>query len=186
MPATKQYAAGRPATARRNARAESALHSWASTDAVRHRMQQQRTRDTAPELAIRRLLHARGLRYRIDVAPLENLRRRADIVFRPAKVAVFVDGCFWHGCPQDGGHTTHANSAYWSAKIARNQLRDRDTDGRLAAAGWLPIRVWEHEPPEEAAARIAGIVLARRKPSQRLRARGLGDGTACGPLDDLD
>lgn len=163
MPTAKQYAAGRPASAHRKARAESAVHSWASTATVRQRMQKQRTRDTAPELAIRRLLHARGLRYRVDVAPLKDLRRRADIVFRPAKVAVFVDGCFWHGCAQHGERPTRANSAYWSAKIARNQLRDRDTDTRLAAAGWLAIRVWEHEPAAEAAARIAHIIAARRK-----------------------
>src|SRR5579875_2994608 len=90
---------GRPATARRRPRDDTADESWASSPAVRGRMQLQRTRDTAPELAIRRLLHARGLRYRVDVSPLPGLRRRADIVFGPAKVAVFVDGCFWHGCP---------------------------------------------------------------------------------------
>jgi len=152
---------GRPATARRSPRAAAAGESWASTPAVRGRMQLQRTRDTAPELAIRSLLHARGLRYRVDASPLPGLRRRADIVFGPAKVAVFVDGCFWHGCPQHGARPTRANPAYWSAKVAGNQQRDRDTDTRLEAAGWLPLRVWEHEPPGDAAQRIAAAVAAR-------------------------
>ncbi|MFC0674515.1 very short patch repair endonuclease [Brachybacterium hainanense] len=125
-------------------------------------MQLQRTRDTAPELAVRRLLHAMGLRYRVDRAPLPNLRRRADIVFGPAKVAVFIDGCFWHGCPEHGRRETRANSAYWSGKIARNRERDADTDFRLADAGWITVRIWEHESPQTAAAHIASIVLQRR------------------------
>lgn len=125
-------------------------------------MQRQRTRDTAPELALRRRLHRLGLRYRVDVAPLPAVRRRADIVFRPARVAVFVDGCFWHGCPDHGQRTPTANSAYWSGKVAGNQARDRDTDRRLAGAGWLALRVWEHEDPDQAAARVADYVRARR------------------------
>jgi DNA mismatch endonuclease (patch repair protein) len=103
-------------------------------------MQRQQTRDTQPELAVRRLLHSAGLRYRVDVAPLESLRRRADVVFGPAKVALFVDGCFWHGCPAHGARPTKANERYWREKVERNQARDRDTDARLAAAGWTAIR----------------------------------------------
>lgn len=124
-------------------------------------MQAQRTRDTAPELALRRLLHARGLRYRVDREPLSGLRRRADLVFGPARVAVYVDGCFWHSCPQHGRQPT-ANPGYWSPKLARNRSRDADTDAQLVAAGWHVVRVWEHESPEEAARRVADIVLARR------------------------
>ena len=123
-------------------------------------MQAQRTRDTAPEQAIRRTLHRQGLRYRVDVAPLPGLRRRADIVFGPAKVAVYVDGCFWHGCP-DHGHIPHSNSEYWVPKLAGNRARDADTDRRLAEAGWVAVRVWEHEPPGQAAERIAVEVRDR-------------------------
>jgi DNA mismatch endonuclease (patch repair protein) len=129
-------------------------------------MQAQRSRHTAPELAVRRLLHAAGLRYRVDRPPLPGLRRRADLVFRPARVAVYVDGCFWHGCP---GHGTRprANRDWWEAKISRNRARDADTDARLAAAGWRVVRVWEHEPLAEAAERVAAAVTAGREALRR-------------------
>lgn len=120
------------------------------------RMTRQRRRDTKPEMAIRRLLFARGLRYRIDAA-LPGMRRRADLLFRSAKVAVFVDGCFWHGCPEHGTQPKN-NAAWWAEKIAGNVQRDRDTDRRLAEAGWHVVRVWEHEPPAQAAQRIADLV----------------------------
>jgi DNA mismatch endonuclease, patch repair protein len=153
---------GRPATANRTARDEAAGSSWASSSAVRGRMQRQRTRDTDPELAVRRLLHAAGLRYRVDAAPLKGLRRRADIVFGPAKVAVFIDGCFWHGCPEHGGRPTTANTTYWREKVIRNQERDTDTDAKLTAAGWLSVRCWEHEDPEQVAERVISTVASRR------------------------
>lgn len=126
-------------------------------------MQLQRTRDTGPEMSVRRILHAMGLRYRVDRAPLPGLRRRADIVFGPAKVAVFIDGCFWHGCPDHGRPETKANPEYWSSKIARNRTRDADTDARLAEAGWTVVRVWEHTSPPETADAIAKAVRAARK-----------------------
>lgn len=151
---------GRPATAERIPRPE-LLPSWASSPDVRARMQRQQTRDTAPELAVRRLIHAAGLRYRIDVAPLPNLRRRADVVFGRARVALFIDGCFWHGCPDHGSRRTTANTEYWSAKVMRNQARDRDTDERLRAAGWIPIRIWEHEDPHAVAATVIAAVRDR-------------------------
>jgi DNA mismatch endonuclease (patch repair protein) len=120
-------------------------------------------RDTKPELALRRLLHGRGLRFRVDRAVLADRRRRADIVFGPAKVAVYVDGCFWHGCPI---HATwpKANAEFWREKIEANQARDRDTDKRMERAGWHVERVWEHELPQEAADRIEQIVRSRRPP----------------------
>lgn len=120
-----------------------------------------RSRDTGPELAIRRLLHARGFRYRANARPLPDLRRTADLVFRPAKVAVFVDGCFWHRCPEHGG-TPKSNTDYWVRKLERNADRDRDTDARLGSAGWLVIRIWEHEDPAAAAERVARRVVQRR------------------------
>jgi DNA mismatch endonuclease (patch repair protein) len=132
--------------------------------AVRDRFRRQRVRDTKPEIELRRALHALGLRYRVDRLVLPGTRRRADIVFGNGKIAVFVDGCFWHGCPL---HSTEPknNAPWWAAKIDGNRARDRDTDQRLAALGWQVERVWEHENPSAAALRIAGVVRrARRSP----------------------
>ncbi|MEV5900967.1 very short patch repair endonuclease [Streptomyces sp. NPDC052127] len=140
--------------------------SWASSAARRRNMQAIRNRDTKPEWLIRRLVHARGLRYRVAAKPLPKLRRTADMVFGPAKVAVFIDGCYWHGCPE---HYVppKTNSGYWSDKVARNMARDRDTDQRLEEAGWTVLRFWEHEPSEDCAERIATEVEKRRGRSQR-------------------
>jgi DNA mismatch endonuclease (patch repair protein) len=104
-----------------------------------------------------------GLRYRVDVAPLADLRRRADIVFGPARLAVYIDGCFWHGCPDHGNPLPKTNQWYWPEKIARNRARDADTDQRLRASGWEVLRAWEHEEPEVVAQRIAAAVRARRR-----------------------
>jgi DNA mismatch endonuclease (patch repair protein) len=117
-------------------------------------------RDTAPELALRQALHASGLRYRVQRQLLSGVRRRADVVFGPAKVAVFVDGCFWHGCPKHASWPKH-NRDFWREKIEANRRRDHDTDARLAADGWLVVRVWEHEDPLLAAEHIAATVRAR-------------------------
>lgn len=131
--------------------------SWASSPGVRRGMQSNRGRDTKPELAVRRAAHAAGLRYRVDRRPLSGLNRRADLVFTRAKVAVFVDGCFWHGCPLH--HTVaKANADFWAQKVARNRDRDAETDRLLRDAGWTVIRAWEHEPPEEVVARIVAVV----------------------------
>lgn len=116
-------------------------------------MKRQRRRDTAPELALRSELHRRGLRYRVDY-PLPGMRRRADIAFPRQRVAVFVDGCFWHGCPKHGTWPK-TSETWWRAKIEANRTRDRDTDARLSAAGWISVRVWEHESPPTAATRVA-------------------------------
>ena len=124
-------------------------------------MQGNRGRDTKPELALRRAAHALGLRYRVSVRPLPALRRTADLVFTRAQVAVFLDGCFWHGC--ETHHTVATtNAGYWAEKVARNRERDRETDRALDAAGWAVIRIWEHEDPVEAAHRIKGVVDVRR------------------------
>jgi DNA mismatch endonuclease (patch repair protein) len=120
-------------------------------------MQAIRSRDTKPERLVRSLLHARGLRYRVAAKPLPGLRRTADIVFRPVKVAVFIDGCYWHGCPEHYV-APRTNSGYWSEKVLRNVSRDRDTDAQLKAAGWTVLRFWEHESAEETAIRIAATV----------------------------
>ncbi|MFI8227324.1 very short patch repair endonuclease [Streptomyces sp. NPDC085900] len=140
---------------------EPPVGSWASSAARRRNMQAIRSRDTTPERLIRRLVHAQGLRYRVAARPLPDLRRTADMVFRPAKVAVFIDGCYWHGCPV---HYVppKTNPGYWSDKVARNMARDRDTDQRLEEAGWTVLRFWEHEPSEDCAARIAAEVDKRR------------------------
>src|SRR6185436_7051221 len=134
--------------------------SWASSPEARARMQSNKSRDTKPELALRSAVHARGLRYRVSTKPLAGVRRTADLVFPRAKVAVFLDGCFWHGCPEH--HTVaSANAKFWADKVETNQKRDRDTDGRLAEAGWVSIRIWEHEDATDAARRVEEIVRAR-------------------------
>ena len=115
-----------------------------------------RRRDTQPELRVRRLLHAAGLRYRVDVAPLRGLRSRADIVFTRQRIAVFIDGCFWHGCPAHGV-APKTNAEYWGPKLARNRARDLDVSKQLAESGWAVLRFWEHEPPED----VARIIMAQ-------------------------
>lgn len=133
---------------------------WASSAAVRATMQGNRRRDTKPEMAVRRAVHALGLRYRVDARPLTSLNRRADLVFTRAKVAVFIDGCYWHGCPEHGT-TARTNADYWGPKIQRNRDRDADTDDRLTEAGWGVLRAWEHEDPLSVAQRIASVVQLR-------------------------
>jgi DNA mismatch endonuclease (patch repair protein) len=116
-------------------------------------------RDTPAELRLRSILHSRGLRYRVDARPVSGLRRKADLVFRSARVAVFVDGCFWHGCPRHMAWPK-ANAVWWREKITRNRERDRDTDERLRKAGWTVVRVWEHDDPELAAERVVEALAA--------------------------
>jgi DNA mismatch endonuclease, patch repair protein len=137
--------------------------SWASSEAVRASMKANRSRDTGPELALRRAVHALGMRYRVAARPLPAVRRTADLVFTKAKIAVFLDGCFWHGCSEH--HTVAVrNGQYWAEKVARNKARDADTDRRLLDAGWQPIRVWEHEDVHIAAERVQSAVRSRRQP----------------------
>ncbi|WP_431047602.1 very short patch repair endonuclease [Streptomyces sp. P1-3] len=128
-------------------------------------------RDTGPERAIRSLLHAAGKRYRVDVRlALEGARPRPDIVFSRARVAVFVDGCFWHCCPEHG-RQPGVNDGYWGPKLERNVARDRAANEALAAAGWTVIRVWEHEPPDEATQRIIAALDAASPASRGGRTR---------------
>lgn len=122
-------------------------------------MQSNRRRDTKPELAVRRLLHANGLRYRVDVALVAGLRRRADVAFPKARIAVLIDGCYWHGCPEHGPKSFGTNVAYWTNKIAENRARDLDTTARFEAAGWRVMRFWTHTPPDEIAKVITTAVL---------------------------
>lgn len=131
-----------------------------SSPQVSERMSRARREHTSPERALRSALHRRGLRFRVQRPLPFDRRRKADIAFAGARVAVFVDGCFWHSCPE---HATFpkANEQFWREKLQRNRQRDAETDAELAAAGWLAIRVWEHEDPVEAAARIAAAVTAR-------------------------
>ncbi|WP_436496164.1 DNA mismatch endonuclease Vsr [Actinokineospora sp. HUAS TT18] len=140
--------------------------STASSPEVRASMRANRRKDTRPELALRRLLHRRGLRYRVDAQPLPEIRRTADVLFPGDRVAIFVDGCFWHGCPK---HYRPAvkKAEFWSEKIAGNRTRDIETNEILRAAGWHVIRIWEHENPTLAAERVEARLHEVR--TERLR-----------------
>jgi DNA mismatch endonuclease (patch repair protein) len=117
-------------------------------------------------LALRRAVHGRGLRYRVAARPLKELRRTADLVFTRAKVAVFLDGCFWHGCPEH--HTVAVrNGKYWASKVERNRARDAETDRKLIEAGWTVVRIWEHEDPLDAAGRVEAAVTEARQALRR-------------------
>lgn len=120
-------------------------------------MRANRKRDTQPEMAVRSAAHRLGLRYRVATRPLPDQRFTADLVFRTARVAVFIDGCFWHGCP-DHGTSPRTNSSYWGPKLTRNRARDKAVMEALRAAGWVGLRIWEHEDPEVAARHIAATV----------------------------
>ena len=131
-----------------------------SSVGVSARMKRQAREHTGPELALRKILHARGLRYRIGLRVPGLARRSIDITFTRAHVAVFVDGCFWHGCPI---HATWpaVNADWWAAKINANRERDIRTTAHLIDLGWDVVRVWEHEAPEAAADRVERIVRSR-------------------------
>jgi DNA mismatch endonuclease (patch repair protein) len=117
-------------------------------------------RDTKPELEVRRALHRRGLRFRVQLKVPGNRRRAIDIAFTRARLAVYVDGCFWHGCPEH--HVLpRTNSEWWQWKVDRNRQRDIATDAELTATGWQVLRFWEHTDPEDAADRISTAYEAR-------------------------
>ncbi|WP_374228700.1 very short patch repair endonuclease [Pseudonocardia sp. ICBG162] len=154
-----------------------------SSPDVSRRMSAQARTGTSPEMALRRELHRRGRRFRVEFRfDIDGLRRRrADLVFTRRRVAVFVDGCFWHRCPR---HATSpkSNGSWWAAKLATNVARDADTDTRLRGAGWTVVRVWEHEDPVAAADRVetcldtvpgdARRVVPTRPPADGLRGEG--------------
>jgi len=114
-----------------------------------------RRRDTGPERAVRSLLHAAGLRYRVDLpVVIGGVRVRPDIAFTRAKLAVFIDGCFWHSCPEHGTRPA-TNTGFWSPKLDANVRRDTQHTRLLRQAGWQVLRFWEHEAPTDVAEAIA-------------------------------
>lgn len=141
--------------------------SWASSEAARRTMVANRSRDTAPEMRLRRAVHAMGLRYRVCRPPIPGVRRTGDLVFSRVRIVVFVDGCFWHGCAEHFQMPV-ANRGYWEPKISANRERDANTDALLQRAGWHSIRVWEHADVTAAAEGIAvlvrGVLETRKKP----------------------
>lgn len=133
-------------------------------------MSRQASKNTGVELAVRRLLHAAGLRYRVEYPVPGMPRRRIDVAFPRAKVAVLIDGCFWHGCPR---HATQpkANADWWRSKLERNMARDRETTEHLLAAGWTVLRFWEHMPAEEVAAAVRAAVDKEKQDLDRRKQR---------------
>ncbi|MBD3941204.1 very short patch repair endonuclease [Microbacterium sp. NEAU-LLC] len=132
--------------------------SWATSPATERSMRSKRSRDTSLELRVRRALHRRGLRYRVDFAPAPGVRTRADIVFTRRRVAVYLDGCFWHGCPVHGTSPT-AHADYWLQKLERNRARDEAVTGALEDAGWTVLRFWEDEPLDNVVTHIAEALV---------------------------
>ena len=134
-----------------------------SSAAVTAAMKGNRRVNTRPEVALRSVLHRRGLRFRKDVAVRPSQRlRRVDIVFPRVKLAVFLDGCFWHGCAKHGNQPKK-NTDYWQPKLARNVARDAQVNSELMAAGWHVLRIWEHEDAELAAVRIECVYRELRR-----------------------
>ena len=138
---------------------------------TRERFRSQRRRDTKPEVAIRSALHRKGLRFRVDRKVLAGMSSRPDVVFGPSKVAVFVDGCFWHRCPEHGTIPKN-NREWWEDKLNRNVARDRRVDEQLREAGWQVLRFWEHDDPGVAADLTAESVGRRRPNRTSPRAQG--------------
>ena len=147
--------------------------------AVSAQMQRMPRSSTGPEILIRRELHRRGLRFRVNHRQLPG---RPDIAFTAARIAVFVDGCFWHSCP-DHGIFPKNNRDWWQEKLARNVERDREKDTQLEKMGWTVVHVWEHEPPSAAADTIEQLWSSARgrrragpvRPPRRVTCEILGD-----------
>jgi len=134
-------------------------HPGPSSPSASIKMAAQASRDTTPELALRRALHAIGRRYRVEVRIAGLPRRTIDVAFPRQKVAVFVDGCFWHQCPIHG-HVPHTNVDWWQTKLDLNARRDADTTARLTALGWTVVRIWEHERIGDALRRVTDALDA--------------------------
>lgn len=139
-----------------------------TSEEATNRMRAVRRRNTTPELAIRSQLHQHGFRFNVDKSPIKGSRRRADIVFPKLRVAIYVDGCFWHSCPIHGSQPK-TNAEFWRDKLARNHARDQETDQELIRSDWIPIRVWEHEDPIAAVKRIEETIGERRQELHRGR-----------------
>ncbi|WP_354222283.1 very short patch repair endonuclease [Bradyrhizobium sp. F1.4.3] len=129
-----------------------------------HCMSRIRGKDTKPEMVLRRALWSADLRYRLHV----RIPGRPDIVFIRARVAVFCDGCFWHGCPKHSVKPK-TNSSFWSTKLAKNKARDEKVDAVLRAGGWTVMRFWEHEIEDDAARVARRVALAVRRSGRRKR-----------------
>lgn len=130
---------------------------WASSAAARNVMRANRKRDTGPELHIRRALHALGFRFNVARRPWGRGSPVVDILFPRKRLAIFVDGCFWHGCSVHYA-VPRVNTLYWKPKIERNRKRDAEDECVLRSAGWTVVRIWEHESTEVAVARIVETV----------------------------
>lgn len=129
-----------------------------SDTAVHNVMRSNRRRDTKPEVALRSALHRRGFRFRNDAPIVTDCGKiRVDIALARHRLAIFVDGCFWHCCPEHGTKP-RSNTEYWRPKLERNRQRDASADALLHAAGWQVVRVWEHQDPEEAADLIDRLI----------------------------
>ena len=135
------------------------LHPVASSAAVSRRMSAARRRDTKPELDVRRRLHAQGFRYRVEFPVPGFARRTIDIAFTKKNVAVFIDGCFWHNCPEHGT-SPRSNSEWWETKLRRNTERDAETTDALITAGWCVLRFWEHSDADSVASQIRSVLVA--------------------------
>jgi DNA mismatch endonuclease (patch repair protein) len=157
-------------------------HPGSSTKAVSLRMSVARRRDTKPELQLRRELHRRGRRFRVVLRVPGNNRRTIDIAFTRVKLAVFVDGCFWHGCPEHGSSPA-ANKEWWAKKLKTNQDRDADTNRILGDAGWTVLRIWEHMPSVLAADRVDDA-LARLETRRSAKGPGTSSGRPRFPVPE--
>jgi DNA mismatch endonuclease, patch repair protein len=135
--------------------------SWATSEAVRRSMTANRPRNTRLEVEFRSALHAAGLRFRKHLRPLAALRCEPDIVFTRVRLAVFMDGCWWHSCPEHG-QVPKANRAWWTDKLDATRSRDARNDELLRAAGWSVLRIWEHEPMQHAVERVVDEVSRLR------------------------
>jgi DNA mismatch endonuclease (patch repair protein) len=133
----------------------------ASSPEASRRMTKVRQTGTKAEMALRKALHRLGLRYRVNFQILKRPRRIADVAFTRLKIAVFVDGCFWHACPEHSSWPK-SNAEFWQQKIEANRARDADTDAKLKEVGWTVIRIWEHECPETAADAIKTVIDTKR------------------------
>lgn len=132
----------------------------ASSAVVRRVMQANVGRETTPEQIVRRFLHRSGLRYRKDRRPIPQLRCAADVVFPNARVCIFIDGCFWHGCPRHF-RAPASNRAWWVEKIEANRARDKRNDQLLIKAGWRVVRLWEHDLSNRVLHRLAKLIRSR-------------------------